>query len=246
MYVSICVCIILNYMYMKGFNVLFHYFFILDDADAGEIKKSHKSMRRRQHEAAKNQKQEDLSKHHWQKHRHSVSSHSSGEEVLLLWCIITVCHYVDNPMELMFKLYTFHRVRGQWWPDLPLRQKCCLVHKLRPHPLRWMRTQRVKERPRQETPVMPCQVHRNHPCIVFKPLHCFFHTFLSFSSSRCLLRGFQHLQFLGRESGWWPIPGGPQLQHGLPATPQHTPSQPDSTTTQSVGLSPWLAAKTAW
>ncbi|XP_056869093.1 potassium voltage-gated channel subfamily H member 2 isoform X3 [Takifugu flavidus] len=51
-----------------------------DDADAGEIKKSHKSMRRRQHEAAKNQKKEELSKQRWQVHQSSVSSHSSGEE----------------------------------------------------------------------------------------------------------------------------------------------------------------------
>lgn len=55
----------------------------LDDADAGEIKKSHKSMRRRQHEAAKNQKKEELSKQRWQVHQSSVSSHSSGEEVFL-------------------------------------------------------------------------------------------------------------------------------------------------------------------
>ncbi|XP_049421428.1 potassium voltage-gated channel subfamily H member 2 [Epinephelus fuscoguttatus] len=51
-----------------------------DDADAGEIKKSHKSVRRRQREAANNQKQEEASKRQWQAHRSSVSSHSSGDE----------------------------------------------------------------------------------------------------------------------------------------------------------------------
>ncbi|XP_047185860.1 potassium voltage-gated channel subfamily H member 2 isoform X2 [Scophthalmus maximus] len=43
-----------------------------DDANAGEIKKSHKSVRRRHREEANNQKQEA--------HRSSVSSHSSGDE----------------------------------------------------------------------------------------------------------------------------------------------------------------------
>ncbi|KAM9337545.1 voltage-gated inwardly rectifying potassium channel KCNH2 [Symphorus nematophorus] len=51
-----------------------------DDADAGEIKKSHKSVRRRQREAANNQKQEEASKRQWETHRNSVSSHSSGDE----------------------------------------------------------------------------------------------------------------------------------------------------------------------
>ncbi|XP_053198176.1 potassium voltage-gated channel subfamily H member 2 [Scomber japonicus] len=51
-----------------------------DDADAGEIKKSHKSVRRRQREAANNQKQEEASKRQWEAHRTSVSSHSSGDE----------------------------------------------------------------------------------------------------------------------------------------------------------------------
>ncbi|XP_022609739.1 potassium voltage-gated channel subfamily H member 2 [Seriola dumerili] len=51
-----------------------------DDADAGEIKKSHKSVRRRQREAANNQKQEEASKRQWEAHRSSVSSHSSGDE----------------------------------------------------------------------------------------------------------------------------------------------------------------------
>uniref|UniRef100_H3CTP7 Potassium voltage-gated channel subfamily H member 2 n=1 Tax=Tetraodon nigroviridis TaxID=99883 RepID=H3CTP7_TETNG len=51
-----------------------------DDADAGKIKTSHKSVRRRQHDAARNQKQEVLSKQRWQAHRRSASSHSSGEE----------------------------------------------------------------------------------------------------------------------------------------------------------------------
>lgn len=55
-----------------------------DDADAGEIKKSHKSVRRRQREAAVNQKQEEAAaKRQWQAHRSSVSSHSSGDEVRL-------------------------------------------------------------------------------------------------------------------------------------------------------------------
>ncbi|XP_029385535.1 potassium voltage-gated channel subfamily H member 2 [Echeneis naucrates] len=51
-----------------------------DDADAGEIKKSHKSVRRRQREAANNQKQGEASKRKWEAHRSSVSSHSSGDE----------------------------------------------------------------------------------------------------------------------------------------------------------------------
>lgn len=55
-----------------------------DDADAGEIKKSHKSVRRRQREAANNQKREEALKRQWEGHRSSVSSHSSGDEVLLL------------------------------------------------------------------------------------------------------------------------------------------------------------------
>ncbi|KAE8280122.1 Potassium voltage-gated channel subfamily H member 2 [Larimichthys crocea] len=51
-----------------------------DDADAGEIKKSHKSVRRRHREAANNQKQEEAPKRQWEAHRSSVSSHSSGDE----------------------------------------------------------------------------------------------------------------------------------------------------------------------
>ncbi|XP_039982707.1 potassium voltage-gated channel subfamily H member 2 isoform X3 [Xiphias gladius] len=51
-----------------------------DDADAGEIKKSHKSVRRRKREAANNRKQEEASKRQWEAHRSSVSSHSSGDE----------------------------------------------------------------------------------------------------------------------------------------------------------------------
>ncbi|XP_068437370.1 potassium voltage-gated channel subfamily H member 2 [Clinocottus analis] len=51
-----------------------------DDADAGEIKKSHKSVRRRQREATSNQKQEGAPERKWQAHRSSVSSHSSGDE----------------------------------------------------------------------------------------------------------------------------------------------------------------------
>ncbi|XP_075903842.1 voltage-gated inwardly rectifying potassium channel KCNH2 isoform X3 [Nelusetta ayraudi] len=52
-----------------------------DDADAGEIKKSHKSVRRRQREAAVNQKQDEAAaKRQWQVHRSSMSSHSSGDE----------------------------------------------------------------------------------------------------------------------------------------------------------------------
>ncbi|XP_034028082.1 potassium voltage-gated channel subfamily H member 2 [Thalassophryne amazonica] len=51
-----------------------------DDADAGEIKKSHKTMRRRQKEATNNQKQEEGPKRQWQAHHSSVSSHSSGDE----------------------------------------------------------------------------------------------------------------------------------------------------------------------
>uniref|UniRef100_A0A3B4TBM4 Voltage-gated inwardly rectifying potassium channel KCNH2 n=1 Tax=Seriola dumerili TaxID=41447 RepID=A0A3B4TBM4_SERDU len=61
------------------------------DADAGEIKKSHKSVRRRQREAANNQKQEEASKRQWEAHRSSVSSHSSGDEFphILVICTLT-------------------------------------------------------------------------------------------------------------------------------------------------------------
>ncbi|KAM6900491.1 voltage-gated inwardly rectifying potassium channel KCNH2 [Xenentodon cancila] len=52
-----------------------------DDADAGEIKKSHKSMRQRHREAPNNQKEkEEASQKQWGAHRSSVSSHSSGDE----------------------------------------------------------------------------------------------------------------------------------------------------------------------
>ncbi|KAI9527315.1 Potassium voltage-gated channel sub H member 2 [Dissostichus eleginoides] len=51
-----------------------------DDADAGESKKSHKSVRRRQRDSTKSQKQEEAPKRQWQAHRSSVSSHSSGDE----------------------------------------------------------------------------------------------------------------------------------------------------------------------
>lgn len=65
-------------------SLSFIYLFFLDDADAGEIKKSHKSFRRRQNDANKNEKEAGLSKQRWLDQRRSVSSHSSGEEVLLL------------------------------------------------------------------------------------------------------------------------------------------------------------------
>ncbi|KAM8731444.1 voltage-gated inwardly rectifying potassium channel KCNH2 isoform 2-T2 [Acanthopagrus schlegelii] len=51
-----------------------------DDADAGEVKKSHKSVRRRQREVGNNQKQDEVPKRQWEAHRSSVSSHSSGDE----------------------------------------------------------------------------------------------------------------------------------------------------------------------
>lgn len=176
-------------------------------------------MRRRQHDAAKNQKQDGLSKQQKQAHRRSVSSHSSEEEVLLVWCMNFITWTVN--METMFELCTFYRVKGQWWPDLPLQQKCCLVHKLRRHSWSWVKTQRVTEMPRQETPVMPCQVHENNPYNLL-PSSCIdvvsHPSFFSFSC-RCFLRGFKYLQFLGRESGRWSVPGGPQQQHGLPTAP---------------------------
>uniref|UniRef100_A0A3B3B570 Potassium voltage-gated channel subfamily H member 2 n=1 Tax=Oryzias melastigma TaxID=30732 RepID=A0A3B3B570_ORYME len=51
-----------------------------DDADAGEIKKSHKS-RRRQRDTANNQKdREEVPKKQWAGLRSSVSTHSSGDE----------------------------------------------------------------------------------------------------------------------------------------------------------------------
>uniref|UniRef100_A0AAQ5YIS8 Voltage-gated inwardly rectifying potassium channel KCNH2 n=1 Tax=Amphiprion ocellaris TaxID=80972 RepID=A0AAQ5YIS8_AMPOC len=55
----------------------------VNDADAGEIKKSHKTVRRRQREAASNQKQDEAPKRQWGAHRSSMSSHSSGDEVRL-------------------------------------------------------------------------------------------------------------------------------------------------------------------
>ncbi|XP_063768601.1 potassium voltage-gated channel subfamily H member 2 [Eleginops maclovinus] len=51
-----------------------------DEADAGESKKSHKTIRRRQRDSTKNKKQEEGPKRQWQAHRSSVSSHSSGDE----------------------------------------------------------------------------------------------------------------------------------------------------------------------
>lgn len=43
-------------------------------------------MRRRQREAASNQKQEEAQRRQWEAHRSSISSHSSGDEVFLpLW-----------------------------------------------------------------------------------------------------------------------------------------------------------------
>ncbi|XP_029313295.1 potassium voltage-gated channel subfamily H member 2 [Cottoperca gobio] len=53
-----------------------------DDADAGESKKSHKSVRRRQRDTANNQKQEQAPKRQWLAHRNSVSSNSSGDEAV--------------------------------------------------------------------------------------------------------------------------------------------------------------------
>ncbi|XP_068604054.1 potassium voltage-gated channel subfamily H member 2 [Brachionichthys hirsutus] len=50
-----------------------------DDADAGEIKKSQKAVRRRQRQAANNPKQE-APKSPWDVRQHSASSHSSGDE----------------------------------------------------------------------------------------------------------------------------------------------------------------------
>ncbi|CAG5895703.1 unnamed protein product [Menidia menidia] len=50
-----------------------------DDEDAGEIKKSHKSLRRKQRESNHKGK-EDTPKRQWGAHRSSVSSHSSGDE----------------------------------------------------------------------------------------------------------------------------------------------------------------------
>uniref|UniRef100_A0AAQ4QAC0 Voltage-gated inwardly rectifying potassium channel KCNH2 n=1 Tax=Gasterosteus aculeatus aculeatus TaxID=481459 RepID=A0AAQ4QAC0_GASAC len=51
-----------------------------DEADAGEIKKSHKSVRRRQREALGNQSRDGAPKRQWQAHRSSLSSHSSIDE----------------------------------------------------------------------------------------------------------------------------------------------------------------------
>ncbi|KAM9333278.1 voltage-gated inwardly rectifying potassium channel KCNH2 [Pholidichthys leucotaenia] len=52
-----------------------------DDADAGEIKKSHKAVRRRQRETVNSQKQEEVPKRQWgTHHRSSVSSPSSADE----------------------------------------------------------------------------------------------------------------------------------------------------------------------
>ncbi|KAM9712577.1 voltage-gated inwardly rectifying potassium channel KCNH2 isoform 2-T2 [Menidia menidia] len=50
-----------------------------DDEDAGEIKKSHKSLRRKQRESNHKGK-EDTPKRQWGAHRSSVSSHYSGDE----------------------------------------------------------------------------------------------------------------------------------------------------------------------
>lgn len=63
--------------------------FFVDDADAGEIKKSHKS-RRRQRDATNNQKdREEIPKKQWAGMRGSVSTHSSGDEVFPPLCYTT-------------------------------------------------------------------------------------------------------------------------------------------------------------
>ncbi|XP_076014501.1 voltage-gated inwardly rectifying potassium channel KCNH2 [Genypterus blacodes] len=51
-----------------------------DDADAGEVKKSRKPVRRRQREAANNQKQEAGPKRQWEGRRNSAASNSSCDE----------------------------------------------------------------------------------------------------------------------------------------------------------------------
>lgn len=70
-----------NFSVNDNHALIFLAYSCADDADAGEIKKSRKSMRRRQRETANNQKQEEAPKRQWETHRSSVSSHSSGDEV---------------------------------------------------------------------------------------------------------------------------------------------------------------------
>lgn len=134
-----------------------------DDADAGE-KKSHKSVRRRQREAANNQKQEETQKRPWEAHRSSMSSHSSGDEVWTQRSLILheglFWGFFVGEIERALKvwIYVSHRERRRrLWPDWPLHP-CWRVHTLRPHPWTWVRTLKVMETPRLGTPATLCQV----------------------------------------------------------------------------------------
>lgn len=62
---------------------------------------------------------------------------------------------------------------------------------------------------------------------------------------RCLLRCLQHLQFLGRESGGWSVPGGPQLQPRFASASQHPAAQHEPAAAQPPGCPPGPTAETA-
>lgn len=64
-------------------------------------------------------------------------------------------------------------------------------------------------------------------------------------SRRCVLGRVPHLQFLGGESRGRSVPGGSQLQPGLPPGPQHAAAQPEPAATQPAGHTPGPAAETA-
>lgn len=69
-------------------------------------------------------------------------------------------------------------------------------------------------------------------------------SFLYFHT-RCILRCVQHLQFLGGEPGERSVPGGPQLQPGLAAAPQHAAAQPEPAAAQPAGHTSGPAAEAA-
>lgn len=64
----------------------------------------------------------------------------------------------------MSGVYTSNRGRSQLWPDSPLQQKCCQIHRLSSRPWNSMRAQKPTETPRLGTPATPCQVKTDqHP-----------------------------------------------------------------------------------
>lgn len=139
------------------------------------------------------------------------------------------------------------RVRNPLGVVSPLLLHCLSPQRLKRRQGNSVRPQRLRETPRQGTPVMLFQVSRsqespvasindqNDPSLVFETT----------SLLRCFLRGVQHLQLLGREPRRWPVPGGPQLQPGLPPASQYTAAQHEPPAAQPAGHTSGPAAETA-